>query len=468
LAAGTEYNFRLKAKNAVGTSDASVTYTNRTATPVASGQNYAVLFSGGYNIGNNYTRYYDSVKSYYSTLVTDYGLSQENIFVIYADGTNSAVDRADGKNSDMSFALNNRVYSATASNLNSVFTTLGSTMTANDHLLFYTFDHGNDTSVNSYGFSGYNNYDNESLDGWYEELGDEVVASAVGKIQQGYVTMVFNQCFSGGILDNILNPTTGEKLIATNAHLYGMAATAHYEVSWSDTSKADGGGFGGAVLNGMRKSIGNKSTTSDVFAYAKANDKYAVTTLYTNNGGTFDANYKEHPWGIGETFSIFTAGAGNNNYSSNALTNYVSGDLLITNTATSNTDALELLAGNRVYINYAYSNPQNAAVNATVTIYGRNATPETFVISDAGAGSLATNFDLGVFSAGAYDVNVELFVGEDYLMFSDAFIVLAQSADVADTLTAARTITFDNNRGCISICQDPYQNQYRIWRKLCQ
>jgi hypothetical protein len=390
------------------------------------------------------------MSSLYKTLTTSYGLSKDNIYVIYGKGVSEA-----------SFANGSHIYAANKDastgkyTLETVFDELGGKMGANDHLLFYTFDHG--SGLANYEYSGNyvvqtnpsapSNHTEESLCGWnsslngYDFIPDEKVAACVEKIQNGYVSMVFAQCFSGGILEEILDPITGAKKISTNAHLFGMVEANHYEYGWfyQDGSGSFAKAFADSLAAGY-------STTNNLYTETVKRDPFAVRTSYTPNAGT-QVYAQEHPWSAGENFSIFTQSSGNayaaagfGNLSSNT-----SGDLLITNTASSDTDALELLAGNRVYINYTYSNPQNAAVNATVTIYGRNETPETFVISDAGTGSLATNFDLGVFGAGAYDVNVELFVGEDYLIFSDAFIVLAQSADIADTLATTTAITFDNN-----------------------
>jgi hypothetical protein len=171
-----------------------------------------------------------------------------------------------------------------------------------------------------------------------------------------------------------------------------MASANHYEVGYSDSTAGFSWGFIDAIDNGRL------TTTEAVFQYAKTHTN--INTVfggnYANNAGTW-ANRVQHPWGIGENFSIFVSGSTDSYTSDSYHPDNWSDNLIISNSSTGVTDTLELLAGNKVYINYAYSNPQNAAVNATVTIYGRNATPETLVISDAGTGSLATNFNLGTF-----------------------------------------------------------------------
>ena len=82
-------------------------------------KDYILYFSGGVNPDNNGYRYYANMVDFYCTVTTELGIVPENIFILYADGTDPAVDREDGFNSDMSFATVQQmnVYSATMANL---------------------------------------------------------------------------------------------------------------------------------------------------------------------------------------------------------------------------------------------------------------------------------------------------------------------------------------------------------------
>ena len=120
-------------------------------------ENYAVLFSGGINQKNNHKRYYDATRDLYETLTDETGLNidPDNIFVLFGDGTNTAVDRSDGKNSNMSYATN--VLAATPANLQTTLTsTVANLIDSNDNFLFWSFDHGDgkhpDSSV-TYNYS---------------------------------------------------------------------------------------------------------------------------------------------------------------------------------------------------------------------------------------------------------------------------------------------------------------------------
>ena len=48
---------------------------------------YAVLFSGGVDIMNAHVRYWNDLKFMYSALVGPLGFPEENVIVLYADGS---------------------------------------------------------------------------------------------------------------------------------------------------------------------------------------------------------------------------------------------------------------------------------------------------------------------------------------------------------------------------------------------
>ena len=65
--------------------------------PTIFSQNYAVLFSGALDPEENFTRYYNNVKSLYKVLITDVGLNPANVYILYADA-NGAQNIADDQN----------------------------------------------------------------------------------------------------------------------------------------------------------------------------------------------------------------------------------------------------------------------------------------------------------------------------------------------------------------------------------
>ncbi len=248
------------------------------------GTNYVVLFSGGVNAPNNHMRYYDNIKAMYQTLVSSCNVRPENVYILYADGTDPGVDRDDGHSSDMSYAGGAHVLAATHDNLLNTLSLLAGKVDTTDHFLFYSFDHGS-------GSSNPATTGEEELNGWGNSIRDDELQPALSAINAKYATYVFAECYAGGMIDNF-------GAMASNR--YAAAATNHYELSYGDGfAKA----YQQALANGWRY-------TSNVFNQAKSNDPYAVTTAYADNGGTV-VNGKEHPWAKGGFFPIFL------NYNSN-------------------------------------------------------------------------------------------------------------------------------------------------------
>ncbi|MDO4627882.1 MAG: fibronectin type III domain-containing protein, partial [Planctomycetia bacterium] len=385
LAPATTYNYRIfaesttdKGKNISATVSTTGVTNKLTEENVA--ENYVVIFSGGGSQTSNHSRYYETTREFYEICTGIYGIPEENIYILYADGSNSSTDRSDGQDSDLSYASGSYIDVALQSNFEYVMATLGGLMDNNDHLVVYTFDHGNGETKNP------NLTNEEYIVGWqtdsYKEIcakylamdaqvrslyaeyqagrlskeeiyqlqalldeyyatydilfqyeNDMIItgsefANAMFDIQEGYVTMVLNQCFSGGILDNIFNPETGEvwskdpdtgeKRNITNIDFdkwAGLAASNHYESS-----------FDNAFPAAFNEALYTYTDTQMLFEYAKRNDVYAANKEdYDNNEGIFTTvqiegeiyQCTEHPWFIGNSFSIFATQNGQDVYNAN-------------------------------------------------------------------------------------------------------------------------------------------------------
>ena len=284
-------------------------------------KDYAVFFSGGIDPLNNGYRYYADMVAFYATVTVELNIAPENIIILYADGTDPAVDREDYQNSDMSFAVDHgtAVYSATLANLSEAMDLISSKMDGESHLLVNTFDHGSGVTPDD-DPTGYATNYRDYLCGWSgngpsEYLLGAEVAEQIFKVQEGYVTCVFAECFSGGILDDVYVVSTGElnPVYTGDAHFFGMAATNHYEESWT-RSELDGSyrGFAQAFLSSISVDGGALLNTQKSYDYAVANNPYsAIDEEYAPNEGVYsrdeDGNHTavEHPWAMGESFNIF-------------------------------------------------------------------------------------------------------------------------------------------------------------------
>ncbi|NQV31364.1 MAG: cadherin-like domain-containing protein [Phycisphaeraceae bacterium] len=243
-------------------------------------ENYAVLFAGGARPAKNYQRYYNNTRDLYNILVGTYKLDPDNIFVLYADGTDPGADLSDGDDfvdSDMSYARH--VLAATPENLEEVLTQiLARRIDWNDHFFFWSFDHGGGNTDEP------ETLDEEVLVGWDSSISDVDLAAWLRTINPGRFTFVATQCYAGGMLDNLLP-------LAQTEH--GSAATNHYESSWGDA-------FAGAYNDGLL----THSQSHDVYRYAYNHDGYA--TDGEGPGGDV-AGHLEHPWEATQAnFPIFS------------------------------------------------------------------------------------------------------------------------------------------------------------------
>ena len=277
-------------------------------------KDYVVFFSGGVDVENNRYRYYANMVKFYATVTAELNIVPENIFILYADGTDPAVDREDYQNSDMTFATDRgtAVYTATLANLTEVMDVVAGKMDGDSHLLFNVYDHGHGITPKD-DPEGYATNYKDYVWGWSgsgrsELLLGEEVASEVFKVQEGYVTCVFSECFSGGILDDIYVVSAGElnPRYTGNAHFFGMAGSNHYEETLTGTA-LDGSyrGAAQAFVSSLSAEGGGLLNTLDCYDYTVANNPYsAKDEEYAPNEGVYTSG-QEHPWAMGESFNIF-------------------------------------------------------------------------------------------------------------------------------------------------------------------
>ena len=301
------------------------------ANPSAS--DYALLFVGGGNAENNVDEFYVTLRDYYYDLVEDFSLDPAKIYILYADGNVDGTSKnrlpsnsARPTTSDMSFATSTgaHILSATGANLTSTLAEIASLMTADSHLFFYTEDHGDGRKNRPSNYDDYLwgwNYLYDSNNELISELIDGItVRDALFQIQEGYVTCVFTQCFSGGILDDIFDlstydPSTGACSVSSaytgSAHFAGGASANHYEPSQYRMKGTAYIGYPQTFAEAMRQ----YSTGVEAFAYTEQNEPFSAKVIlkrpedYAPNQGNYNVT-AEHPWHVGEAFPIFTTSVG--------------------------------------------------------------------------------------------------------------------------------------------------------------
>ena len=179
------------------------------------GQAYAFIISGGASQGSNHIRYWNDCSFIYKTLVNYYGYADDHIRVCISDGLDPAPDRSDNTNSPADLDGDNDPdieYPATNLYIEQVFDELAATLTASDQLFLFTTDHGGSSG----GWSTYLNLWNS------ETLPDYVLAGYVDALPCQTFLCCFEQCYSGGMLDDL--EAEGRVL---------ASAAAYNEYSWA-------------------------------------------------------------------------------------------------------------------------------------------------------------------------------------------------------------------------------------------
>ena len=167
-----------------------------------------MIISGGADQGNNHIRYWNDCAMIYRALVEYYGYADDHIRVCISDGTSPAVDRSDGTNSPADLDGDGDAdieYPATQTYISQVFGELAATLTPSDQLFIFTTDHGGQAS-------GHDCY----LNLWGgRRCADDQIAAHVATLPCQSIICTFEQCYSGGMIDDLAGDG---RVIATAAN----------------------------------------------------------------------------------------------------------------------------------------------------------------------------------------------------------------------------------------------------------
>jgi hypothetical protein len=180
---------------------------------------YAVLLSGGWDAGSNYSRYWNDLSSIYKALRQKYRYTDDEIIVLYANGTHSPNADLDGN------GTNDVDYAATKANLTTVFNTVATYLNQDGKFFFYSTNHGGQESGHD-----------AILYLWGEWIRDDELAALSKKIVAREAIYVQEQCFSGGMMDDLLQAQTYP---CTKPRVCVMTAASYDEVSWSADTEGD-------------------------------------------------------------------------------------------------------------------------------------------------------------------------------------------------------------------------------------
>ncbi len=181
----------------------------------------ALIISGGANSGNNHERYYGDVQFLYLTLTQDYGYTNDDIIICFADGLNPNPDQSGGVNSNPDLdgdGVDDFDYDATLGSVTNALAEMATLAGPEDHVLIYTTDHGG---------NGKYGPPEVFLNLWNSEtLNDDTFDTFIDTFDCASLHVVMEQCYSGGFGNEVI-PATGQE-----DRTFGSAANA-YESSWA-------------------------------------------------------------------------------------------------------------------------------------------------------------------------------------------------------------------------------------------
>lgn len=301
---GYKYNFstlknnknsEIGLKSAISPGDASYGY------------KYAVIISGGYNKYNNHERYWNDCEAIYSTLRYVYGFEHHQIFVLMSDGWETGADRhlISGGYDDSPRDLDGDgttdvTNKATKAAIISLFDMLGEWMLPNDYLYVFTTDHGSLESGNDVKICLWNE----------TEMRDDEFATELNKINAGKISIVMEQCHSGGFVDDL---SGNGRVIATACQAsqssYATTDLLYNEFVYHWTAAALGEYPDGTSVDADSNNDGFV-TMLEAFEYARNNDTKSETPQYNSQPQSLGRELTNFGFEVNSTLQNITINSG--------------------------------------------------------------------------------------------------------------------------------------------------------------
>lgn len=278
---------------------------------------WAVILSGGVDMKHNYDRYWYDCKYIYETLTQKLNYPYNHIFCLVSDGTSNGIDRKIGYNTYDSSPLDfdgdgyaDIGYSATLSQLSTVFTTLGDLVSEGDEVLIFITDHG----------SRDNNESQICLWGG-EQLSPFNLMCLLLEIDPGAtIDIVMGQCYSGGFIPTLYNGSnrttivtaTGETETSTGTPLGWIWPYDYFLHYWTEAINSINPSVSGSYSNGD-----GYLSSFEIFKYAKTHTMSDPNASETPHISGPDALSWGHDL-VGNSFVPYISGAdyvSNNNTS---------------------------------------------------------------------------------------------------------------------------------------------------------
>ena len=201
---------------------------------------WAVIIGGGGDVFSNYIRYWNDCSAIFSILCYDYAYYKDHVYLLVSDGDSPASDinlctnvYYDGfyyyfngpyvsspTDYDNDGYAEINLYSATKSNLQTVFTELGGLVESTDDVFIFVTDHGIRNNNTSY-LLLWNN----------ETLSQSEFRTEIDKLQndEGRVHVLMGQCYSGGFINSLTRSNVTISTAASATETSHARSNLHYD-----------------------------------------------------------------------------------------------------------------------------------------------------------------------------------------------------------------------------------------------
>lgn len=240
---------------------------------------WAVILSGGANSSNNYDRYWNDCQYVYIALTQELGFPTNHIFCLVSDGLDPAFDRKIGPNtydsSPVDFDNDGYIdiaYSASKTNLATVFSYLGSVVTDGDEVLLFVTDHGEEGGL---------------IDLWNgETLTPLELNTELNKLGHSVmIDVVMGQCFSGACIPS-LSANNRTIVTAVNGYEYSHANTVYGGYDYFLRYWTDGIYSATPSVSGQHSNGDGYLSLFELFHYAKSNPQASAGTEHPLRSST--------------------------------------------------------------------------------------------------------------------------------------------------------------------------------------
>jgi hypothetical protein len=261
--------------------------------PTDASHRYAVIISGGYDSYNDHVRYWNDCSKFFKALKSN-GFLNDHIYTLISNGKSTS--RSQDLDGD---GVKDIGYSATKANITAVFNELKTKLGNDDVLYIFTTDHGGAANGNPPPYTN----SNVVMYLWGEYITDAEFATEVNKVSAKAIVAIFEQCFSGGMIDNLKAPN---RVLMSAARFWELSYAMGPDYVYDEFSYYITEALATPALSDSNRD--GIVTMEEAYLYALSKDSLQSEDIWTGDAGKENLgehpSYYSNPWNLGRTISL--------------------------------------------------------------------------------------------------------------------------------------------------------------------